>query len=278
MAQKNKIELGDIQRTLLLPLWGRAVETQKKEPLLVDKIAVEIVKQIDCDFSVMSKDLRFISLYGWIRRSILIDETVKHFLEKHPKATIVNIGCGLDTTFERVDNGLIHWFDLDMPDTIELRKIFIPESERRKYIVSSFLDYDWLKQLFVEDNILFIAAGVLYYFEEFQIKDFFKKLADMFSESEIVFDTASPFGVKMANKLVIKKSGFNEQSFLKWGFRGSKEFKLWDNRIELINEVSLFKNAKKRLGFKQYIEIIVSEIFKIQSLIHLKFKKSDYET
>ena len=224
MSEKVSIELGNIQRTLLLPLWGRAVETQKKEPLLVDKTAVEIVEKINCDFSAMSKDLSAISLFGWIRRSLLIDTVIKQFIEKHPKATIVNIGCGLDTTFDRIDNGTIRWYDLDMPDTIELRRKFIQENERRQYIASSFLDYDWLKRLIIEDNILFIAAGVFYYFEEFQIKDFLHKIADLSPESEIVFDATSPIGVKMANKMVIKKVVWMRNLFLNGELKAQKLF------------------------------------------------------
>jgi O-methyltransferase involved in polyketide biosynthesis len=272
MSEKVKIELGNIQRTLLLPLWGRAVETQKKEPLLVDKTAVEIVEKIDCDFSVMSKDLSAISLFGWIRRSLLIDETIKQFIEKHPEATIVNIGCGLDTTFERIDNGTIRWYDLDMPDTIALRRKFIQESERRQYIASSFLDYDWLKRLIIEDNILFVTAGVFYYFEEFQIKNFLHRIADLFPGSEIVFDATSPIGAKMANKMVIKNSGLDEKSFLKWGVKNSKIIEAWDNRIIVLNEVSLFKHARKGRDLKTKIGILISDIFKIQYMIHLKIK------
>jgi hypothetical protein len=44
------------------------------------------------------------------------------FIEKHPEATIVNIGCGLDTTFSRIDNGKIQFYELDLPDVIALRK------------------------------------------------------------------------------------------------------------------------------------------------------------
>jgi O-methyltransferase involved in polyketide biosynthesis len=272
MTEKIKIELGNIQKTLLLPLWGRTVETQKKEPLLVDKTAVEIVGKIDCDFSAMSKDLSDISLYGWIRRSLLIDKTIKQFLEKHPKATIVNIGCGLDTTFERIDNGTIRWYDLDMPDTIELRRKFIQENERRQFIACSFLDYDWLNRLHIEDNVLFVAAGVFYYFEESQIRDFLHKIADLFPGSEIIFDSTSPIGVKMANKMVIKKSGLDEKSFLKWGLKSSKAIKLWDNRIIILSEVSLFKHAKKGHDLKTRIGLFMSDIFKIQNMIHLKIQ------
>jgi O-methyltransferase involved in polyketide biosynthesis len=272
MTEKMKIELGNIQRTLLLPLWGRAVETQKKEPLLVDKTAVEIVEQIACDFSAMSKDLSVISLLGWIRRSLLIDKAIKQFIEKHPKATIVNIGCGLDTTFERIDNGTIRWYDLDMPDTIELRRKFIQENERRQYIASSFLDYDWLNRLIIEDNILFIAAGVFYYFEEFQIKDFLHKIADLFPGSEIVFDATSPIGVKMANKMVIKNSGMDEKSFLKWGLKSSKTLQLWDSRIHILNEDLFFKSAKNGHDLKTKIGLLISDIFKMQYMIHLRIK------
>jgi O-methyltransferase involved in polyketide biosynthesis len=272
MTEKLKIELGNIQNTLLLPLWGRAVETQKKESLLIDKTAVEIVEKIDYDFSALSKDLSAVSLFGWIRRSLLIDETIKQFIEKHSKATIINIGCGLDTTFERVDNGTIHWYDLDMPDVIELRRKFIQETERRKNITNSFLDFDWLSRLIIEDNILFIAAGVFYYFEESQIKDFLYKIADSFPGSEIVFDAASPIGIKMANKMVIKRSGMGEKSFLKWGVKGSKTIQSWDDRIVVLNEVSLFKNAKKGHDMKTKIGLLISDIFKMQYLIHLKIR------
>ena len=272
MSEKVKIELGNIQRTLLLPLWGRAVETQKNNPLLVDKTAVEIVGEIDYDFSEMSKDLSAVSLYGWIRRSILIDTAIRQFLGRHPKATIVNIGCGLDTTFERIDNGTIRWYDLDLPDTIKLRRKFIQETERRKYIASSFLDYVWLNDLIIEDNILFIAAGVFYYFDESQIKDILRKIADLFPGSEIVFDAASPMGIKMANKMVIKRSGMDEKSFLKWGVKSSKTIQSWDKRIIVLNEVSLFHHAIKGHDLKTKIGLMISDIFKMQYMIHLKIR------
>jgi O-methyltransferase involved in polyketide biosynthesis len=273
MKEKEKIELGNIQKTLLLPLWGRAIESQKKEPLLADNKAVEIIEKIDYDFDAFSEGLSQISQLGWVVRSLLIDEVVKKFIEKHPKATIVDIGCGLDTTFERIDNGTIRWYDLDLPDTIELRKKFIEENERRKFIASSFLDQAWLSNLISDDNILFISAGVFYYFEEVQIKSFFKQLADMLPGSEIVFDASSSFGIKMANKMVIKNSGMDKRSFLKWGINRSKDIELWDNRLSVLSEKLFFKNIQTRLNLKTRIQLYFSDIFRIQYLIHLKIKK-----
>jgi O-methyltransferase involved in polyketide biosynthesis len=47
MIEKIKVELGMVQKTLLLPLWGRATESQKKNPKLVDRKAVEIINKFE---------------------------------------------------------------------------------------------------------------------------------------------------------------------------------------------------------------------------------------
>jgi len=272
MVKKEKIELGDIQKTLLFPLWGRAFESKKSAPLLVDNTAVNIIESIDYDFSKFAQELSSISQLGWVVRSLLTDKIIKQFITSHPKATIVNIGCGLDTTFERVNNGLIRWYDLDLPDTIELRKKFLKENERRRFISSSFLDSYWLNNLSIDDNVLFVSAGVFYYFEEEQIKSFLKRIVQMFPGSEIIFDAASPFGVKMANKMVLKKGGMDERSFLKWGIKNAKDLESWDERIIVLSAKPFFKNIQTRVKLKSRIQLFFSDMTKIQYLIHLKIR------
>lgn len=120
MEDSREINLGSIQETLLLPLWGRAIETQKQKPLLTDNQAVSIINSIPYDFTVISKNVNKLTQVAWIARSIFFDKKIKAFINVFPEATIINIGCGLDTTFDRVDNGKIQWIDLDLPDTIDL--------------------------------------------------------------------------------------------------------------------------------------------------------------
>jgi O-methyltransferase involved in polyketide biosynthesis len=158
--------LGSIQKTLLLPLWGRAVETNKPRPLLTDPMAVRIVDSIDYDFSTIAANISFVTQLAWIARSLHIDRTVREFLQQQPAATIVNLGCGLDTTFERVDNGRLSWIDLDLPDVIALRRQYVCEEQRRKFIACSMLDETWMDHVTNNSCVLFVAAGVLYYFEE----------------------------------------------------------------------------------------------------------------
>jgi O-methyltransferase involved in polyketide biosynthesis len=81
MSAKIKIVLGDIQKTMLLPLWGRAEEINKKKPLLIDKTAVEIVSRIDYDFSKISGNVKKVSQLSWIARCINIDNAVRKYIK-----------------------------------------------------------------------------------------------------------------------------------------------------------------------------------------------------
>jgi O-methyltransferase involved in polyketide biosynthesis len=273
MVKKKALQLGKLQETLLLPLWGRAIETQKKDPLLCDTLAVEIITEIDYDFSIIAKNISYVTQFAWIARSIHIDDTIKQFLIKFPDAVVVNLACGLDTTFARIDNGSVTWYDLDLPDVIKLRKKFICDSDRRRTISSSFLDYSWLNKMNIRNNILFIAAGLFYYFEENQIKDFFIKIADTFPGCEIFFDSASPLGVKVANKKVIRDSGMDESAILKWGIKSAKEIEKWDQRIHLIKEYPIFKKMKKGFSLRKKYTLFLSDFLKIMSMVHLRIEK-----
>ena len=245
MTEKIAVELGNVQKTLFLPLWGRAVETKKDHPLLVDVKAVEIMEKVDFDFSTIAAKMSPLSQYAWILRSKHTDTVIKAFLQKYPAGTIVNIGCGLDTTFDRVDNGSLRWYDLDLPDVIDLRRKFIAESDRRMFIACSFLEPDWLKQIKVNGNVLFVAAGVFYYFTEEQIRAFLVRLADRFPGCEVLFDASSSFGVKVANKMVIQRGGLDEKSNLIWGLEKAEDLTVWDPRIKILGTHFYFREESQ---------------------------------
>ncbi|MEO0409803.1 MAG: class I SAM-dependent methyltransferase, partial [Cyanobacteria bacterium P01_A01_bin.135] len=134
---KVAVDLGPVQETLLIPLLGRAVQTQKGNGLIQDPKAVEIVNALDYDFSKWEKSR---SLTGATLRTRMYDQDVQAFLNEHPAGTVVEIGCGLNTRFERLDNGQVRWFDLDLPDTIALRRQFFQDGPRRTMLEASVLD------------------------------------------------------------------------------------------------------------------------------------------
>jgi O-methyltransferase involved in polyketide biosynthesis len=272
-TKRISVDLGNVQKTLFLPLWGRAFETRKEEPLLVDQKAVEIIDKVDYDFAALARNLSELTQVAWIMRSLFTDEVIRAFLAKYPRGTIVNIGCGLDTTFERVDNGTLQWYDLDLPDVICLRKQLIPETDRRTFIACSFLEEDWWRTIRVEGNVLFVAAGVFYYFEEQEIRGFLTRLADRFPGSEILFDVSSPRGVRMANRAVIRSSGLDDKSYLKWGLESPKVIASWDRRFRIVKLYYYFGARARSLKLKTRLIGLVSDWLKIQYMIHLEMYK-----
>jgi O-methyltransferase involved in polyketide biosynthesis len=272
MMSKIAVNLGNVQKTLLLPLWGRAIESKKTNPKLVDRKALEIVDALDFDFNSMGKGLHELTKTAWVIRCLQADVIIKDFLARFPNASIVNIGCGLDTTFNRVDNGRITWFDLDLPDVIDLRKKLIQQESRQRVLSCSLFDYDaWLGEIEKKNNVFLLSLGVLYYFDEDRIREFFHKMADYFPGGEMFFDLSSPFGVKVANKLVIKNSGMDEKSFLKWGCKNPKTLASLDKRIEIIKAFPFFWGRGLRMHSK--FQALLSDFFKIQYLLHIRFGK-----
>ena len=268
MTEQVKVNLGNVQKTLFLPLWGRAQETKQPQPLLVDKTAVRIMEQVDFDFSQVAQNMDDLTKIAWIKRSLTCDQVIQEFLKRYPAGTIVNLGCGLDTTFERIDNGKLSWYDVDLPDVIEIRSKFVQQSERRRFISASFLEKESLETVEVAGNVLFIAAGVFYYLEEPQLKEFITRLIDRYPGSEILFDVASPMGVRVANKKVIESAGLDERSHLVWGLEKTEDLLSWDPRIRILHTYYYFRTQVR--GLRNKLMGMLSDYLRIQYMVHLR--------
>ena len=172
----------------------------------------------------------------------------------------------LDTTFERVDNGSLFWFDLDLPDVIELRKEFMKENDRRRFISCSFIDNEWMRQIPRGEEVFLIAAGVFYYFNESELKSSFSRMIDAFSGGEMIFDSASPLGVRVANKKVIEGGGMDKSAVLRWGLESAREIRRWDDRIRIVAEYPMFHGMKDGLTFRDKVGTSFSDLLKIMSM------------
>lgn len=270
MTNSNEINLGSVQETMLLPLWGRAVETLKPKPLLVDKKAVEMINSIQYDFSTIAKNISKLSSASWIARSIFFDKKISEFISVNPYATVVNVGCGLDTTFDRIDNGKINWIDLDLPDAIELRKKFFQESERRRFVAKSVFDTTWYDQIKTRDKVMLLVAGVIYYFDESEVRKLFTEIHTYIPGAEVILDYASRLGIKLSNEQVIKRGGMNASAYLKWGIDNIYEVEKWDSFIDVISNMSMYKEHKKNYPLAKRIGMGIANRLKVMSLAHIR--------
>jgi O-methyltransferase involved in polyketide biosynthesis len=186
---KVEVALGSAQETLLVPLYGRAQLTQQGSTLITDPKAVEMVEAIDYDFARFDGSM---SLIGSVLRTRIVDHWVARWLDAHPAGTVVEVGAGLNTRYERLDNGRARWFELDLPDTMALRRRFFADTERRTTLAASVLDDGWADTVAATPGPwLFAAEAVLIYLPEPDVRRVVARLARRFPGSLLAVDTWS---------------------------------------------------------------------------------------
>jgi len=181
-----------------VPLYARAMESRKRRPILEDPKAVEMVDSIEWDFRRFGQRRR---VAGIALRCAMFDVWVRDFLRRHPEGTVVEIGAGLNTRFERLDNGSVHWYDLELPDMVELRRKFFSDSERRITLASSVLDPGWIETVRRSPGpYLLVAETVFAYLEEAQVKAALAQIASGLPQVTIALDTLGRRAVDAGNK------------------------------------------------------------------------------
>ena len=265
----EKIHLEKVQETLLLPLWGRFVENQKHKPLLVDRKAEEIIRKLDYDFSKFEKSVNPLSRAAWIARSIYFDEKIAEHLAQYPAATIVNLGCGLDTTFDRVNNGQAHWYEIDFPEVIELRKKLLAEAENRTFIGDSALSEQWYEKVAARKELLIFMGGVIYYFDEADVKRLMRNLGAEFGRAVMAFDYSSIKGVEITNKKVLEEGGMS-QAKAKWGIDDIYEIEKWQPGIKVLENMTMFAKHKRKYPLCKRLGMNISDRMKVMSLARIE--------
>lgn len=267
------LNLQSVQATMLIPLWGRVTASEKNPEILYDKEAIEIISGCDVDFTEIAKTFGEYGGISYIVRARKIDDRIRSFLKKHPRATIVNIGAGLDTTFSRVDNGTIHWYNLDLPDAIAFRQTLIADTPRNVSIAKSFFDVSWFEDVIfnVEDGILFISAGVFYYFQESELREMFGKMAARFPGGELFFDAESKFAVKISNRTV-EKTG-NKGAKMYFYVNNAKVLESWSPSIKVVSSEGYFKGIPVSKEWESGTRLMVRlvNLIKMLKFVHLRF-------
>jgi O-methyltransferase involved in polyketide biosynthesis len=270
MSEITHQNLNGVAETLLIPLYIRAVESQRPDALLKDEKAVALVTEMDADFSRI-KELKIgkDDQVALILRNREFDRYVQDFLHRCPESVVVHIGCGLDGRFERVDNGLVEWYDLDLPEVIELRLKFIGgEGTRYHFLACSVFDSAWLNTVSIHRNrpFLFLAEGVLMYFEETQVKSLVLSLRERFPGAELVCDAFSPFLVRM-NNLRIARTKIGAR--YAWGLKRGKDLEKWGDGICLLDEWFPFDRPEPRLAYLRWIRYIPF-LAKVMGIFHYR--------
>ena len=240
-----EINLEGVSQTLLIPLYLRAKESQREDALIKDDTAVTIVGSIDHDFPRIK--LQGHDVLGLILRVREFDRFVRVFLASHPDGVVIHLGCGLDTRFERVDNGMVEWYDLDLSEVIQLRRKIIHEESGRYHLLGqSAFDPGWIDTVkkHLPRPFLFIAEGFFPYFESTQIKKLVRSMCQEFRGAQLVFDASKPW-VLPSDNMQLFFSGMKAR--LHFGLRNGREVESWCKGIRLLEEWFYFGSGEDRV-------------------------------
>ena len=233
-ASRQSIQLGQVQESLLVPFYARAVDSLKKRSILNDSKAAEMVQSIAWDFGRFNQTWRLASA---VLRTAMYDEWVKDFLGRHPDGTVVEIGAGLNTRFERLDNGAIHWFDLDLPDAVELRRRFFTDSGRRTTLAGSIVDSGWIEAMRQSPGpYFFVAEAVFIYLAEEEVKAALAQIATNFPGAGIAFDTGTLKAISHVNEDHARRK---LEARFAWGCEDPSEIERWKIGLHLVESRTL---------------------------------------
>lgn len=231
------IEKNTVEETLVIPLYGRALCTRKFPQLFADQTAAELLEQIDYDFSALEQRSggllqTFGALEVAMRQSDLAFE-VREYLRAHPRAAVVNLGCGLDSTGRACDNGQCRIYNIDLPDVMAVREALLPAGERERNLAADLNDLSWFDAIDTppEDGAVFLAAGVFYYFRTEQVRALCAAMAERFPGGRLVFDAAGPTAVKLMLKTWVKQAGIRDVGAYFSVRDPARELSPWTDRI-----------------------------------------------
>jgi methyltransferase (TIGR00027 family) len=257
-------DLDDLAVTSLVTLYCHALESQSENPVLSDPKAVQIARELDRRLAGSDKILHRDLVSGSLDsrqvvhiaiRAKRYDDYVREFLVKSPAGVVVNIGCGLDSRFLRIDNGHVIFYDLDLPEVIALKREFYEETDRYQFIAASVFEYEWFHRLRANDGpFLFVAEGVFMYLEKKDVQTLVVKLAEEFPGSELVCEVVNavwlqePLYTIMRFKMQ-RQLHFGRDAVFRSGIRDSREPENWNPGIRFLDEWSYFDSKEKKLGW-----------------------------
>ena len=261
---KYKIEKNTVQETLMIPLYARKICSELYPSLYRDETALRLTEEIDYDFSDLEKKSgslmqRFGFLEAAMRQNDLAYE-VRDYLRSHPRAVVVNLGCGLASTGRSCDNGSCKIYNLDFPNVIGVRNELLPAGEREENIPCNLNDTAWFEKIDASEGVVFFAAGVFYYFLKEQVRALVCAMAESFPGGVIVFDAANRKAVKLMLKTWLKDAKIKNVGAYFAVSDAKTELSAWDSRFSVSSRGYM-------LGYNDLRDPSVSGFFRFLSKV-----------
>jgi len=258
------LPVSGIALTSFLTFYCHVIDAQSEDPILNDASSIGIASVLDTMLAGSDDELARILLARKVKPSLVThiamrarryDDYVRDFLVRFPGGVVVNIGCGMDSRFERIDNGTVQYYDLDLPGIMAVRKRFFEENGRYHTVTSSVMDFSWMDTISCHPGpFLFLAEGVFMYLYLEDVRTLVMKLRERFPGSELVCEVVNskwvsgPFKRLLDYKLR-KQLHLGKDVTFHSGLSHTREMEDWGENIRFLDDWSYLDSYEKRLGW-----------------------------
>jgi O-methyltransferase involved in polyketide biosynthesis len=244
---KYHIKKNTVQETLVIPLFGRLVCSERFPELFSDPEAKRICDSLDYAFTEKRNKMESaVGLFGALevaQRQFDLRCEAEDYLKAHPEAAVVNLGCGLDDTFSKVDNGRCRGYNIDLPDVIRVRNDLLPAGERETNLACDLNDFSWMDEIDASDGAAFFAAGVFYYFRTADVQKLFRVMAEHFPGGVLAFDSCNKRGAKLMRKIWLKEAGITDVDAF-FSMEDESELAGWSDRFTSVTSKSYMRGYR----------------------------------
>jgi O-methyltransferase involved in polyketide biosynthesis len=237
--------LQGVSNTLFIPLAARVFASKKFPEYFYDKKSLSMEKYIPGD-DIQKKSSEY-SFMASVARYYNMDRMVKSFISKHGQCNIVYLGAGLETAYYRINNQSVLFYEVDLPEVIDVRRSILGEHENEILIGGDMFDTQWIHKINTSLPSLLIASGVFQYFTEDKVIQFITNMRTKFKDAELIFDATNETGIKYANNYV-KKTG-NTSALMHFYVNDGSDFARKTGAV-LMEERPFFTDARKMLSKK----------------------------
>ncbi len=219
MNPKHLISLSNLQKTLLITLHAKSLESKHEDSILQDHFAAEVVSQIDFDFSQFRLSRN--AIVAVAIRAKALDQWTSAFLDENEQANVIHVGCGLDSRHQRLCPGEgVSWWEVDYPEVMALREKTYRSQPRCHLVGADILEENWFQSIPSDVPTIVVAEGVLPYFTQDAATRFLTSIVSHFDTGQIAFDAYNRWGVMWLNRLPIMRQ---TQETLHWDINDPKQ-------------------------------------------------------
>jgi O-methyltransferase involved in polyketide biosynthesis len=180
--------LDGVSATTLWTLHNRGTEAKRSDGVIRDPWAVTLFDAISYDYRKFGKPNQSHGL-----RALAFDAAARNYLASHPKASVVALAEGLQTSFWRLDRtGVVDeltWYSVDLPPVMALREKLLPQDDRIVALAQSALDRSWMDRVDDSHGVFITAEGLLMYLDPDDALGLIRDCAARFPGGQMMFDS-----------------------------------------------------------------------------------------